>query len=68
MNAVLKRVMIAAALIAVCAVILAATRRYGVWIISGIAAVLFILGLLRKGNAPGGEGDAPDDQDRQPGK
>ena len=51
MNTVLKRVLIAAALIAVCAVILAATRRYGVWIITGIAVVLFILGLLRKDDA-----------------
>ncbi len=55
MNTVLKRVLIAAALIAVCAVILAATKRYGVWIITGIAVVLFILGLLRKDNAPGRE-------------
>jgi hypothetical protein len=61
MNTVLKQALIAAALIAVCAAILAATRRYGVWIITGIAAALFILGLLRKGNAPGREGDAPDD-------
>ena len=37
MNKVLKRVLIAAALVTVCAVILAATKRYGVWIITGIA-------------------------------
>ena len=61
MNTVWKRAVIAAALIAVCAVILAATKRYGVWIITGIAAALFILGLLRKDKAPGSEGDAPDD-------
>ena len=61
MNTVWKRAVIAAALIAVCAVILAATRRYGVWIITGIAAVLFILGLLRKDKPPGRKGDAPDD-------
>ena len=61
MNPVWKRAVIAAALIAVCAVILVATRRYGVWIITGIAAVLFILGLLRKDKAHGREMDAPDD-------
>ena len=61
MNPVWKRAVIAAALIAVCAVILVATRRYGVWIITGIAAVFFILGLLRKDNPPAGEGDSPDD-------
>ena len=61
MNTVWKRAVIAAALIAVCVVILAATKRYGVWIITGIAAVLFILGLLRKEKLPGRKGDAPDD-------
>ena len=61
MNTVWKRAVIAAALIAVCVVILAATKRYGVWIITGIAAALFILGLLRKDKAPGSEGEAPDD-------
>ncbi len=68
MNTVLKRALIATALIAVCAVILAATRRYGVWIITGIAVVLFILGLLRKDTAPGKRGDIPNGADRQPGK
>ena len=61
MNTVWKRAVIAAALIAVCAVILAATKRYGVWIITGIAAVLFILGLLRKDDTPGKGNDIPDD-------
>lgn len=61
MNAVLKRVLIAGALMAVCAVIFVATKRYGVWIISGIAVVLFILGLLRKDNAPGKGSAIPDD-------
>ena len=61
MNTIWKRAVIAAALIAFCAVILAATRRYGVWIITGIAAVFFILGLLRKDNAPGKGNDIPDD-------
>ncbi|MBE0557585.1 MAG: hypothetical protein IH628_10165 [Proteobacteria bacterium] len=68
MNIVLKRVLIAAALVAVGAVILAATKLYGVWVITGIAAVLFILGLLRKDNAPGKGGDIPGDTDRHPEK
>jgi hypothetical protein len=61
MNTILKRVLIAVALVAVCAVIFVATKRYGVWIISGIAVVLFILGLLRKDDAPGKGNDIPDD-------
>ena len=64
MNIVLKRALIAVALIAICVAILAATRRYGVWIITGIAVVLFILGLLRKDNDPGKGGDSPNDPDR----
>lgn len=61
MNTVLKRVLIAGALMAICVVVFAATKRYGVWIISGIAVILFILGLLRKDNASGNKGDLPDD-------
>ncbi len=61
MSKVLKRVLIAAALMAVCAVIFVATKLYGVWIISGIAVVLFVLGLLLKDNAPGNGNDIPDD-------
>ena len=61
MNTTLKRVLIAAALVAVCAVILAATRLYGVWIITGIAVVFFVLGILRKDDSPGKGGDVPDD-------
>ena len=68
MNKVLKRVLIAAALMAVCTVIFVATKRYGVWIITGIAIALFILGLLRKDDAPGKGGDIPDNTDRPPGK
>ncbi len=61
MSKVLKRVLIAAALMAVCAVIFVATKLYGVWIISGIAVVLFVLGLFLKDNAPGKRNDIPDD-------
>ena len=62
MNTVLKRVLIAGALMAICAVILVATKHYGVWIVSGIAVILFILGLLRKeDDASGKTRDIPDD-------
>jgi hypothetical protein len=52
MNVVLKRVFIALALVAVCVVILAATKSYGIWVITGFAVFLFILGLLRKEKTP----------------
>jgi flagellar biosynthesis component FlhA len=52
MNVVLKRVFIALALVAVCVVILAATRSYGIWVITGFAVFLFILGVLRKEKTP----------------
>ena len=62
MNVVLKRIFIAAVLVAVCAVILAATKSYGVWVITGIAVLLFIFGLLRKEKTPDKAGEAPDDR------
>jgi hypothetical protein len=52
MNVVLKRVFIALALVAVCAVILAATKSYGIWVITGFAVFLFILGILKKEKTP----------------
>jgi hypothetical protein len=57
MNVVLKRALLAAALFATCAVILAAVKTYGVWVLSGIAVALFGLGLLRKEKKPSGSGD-----------
>ena len=48
MNLVLKRILIALALVIVCMVILAATKSYGVWIISAIAIALFLMGVLSK--------------------
>jgi hypothetical protein len=59
MHAVLKRIVIAAALIAVCAVVLALTKRYGVWVISVIAGGLVVAGLLRRDRQPGRAGDTP---------
>lgn len=44
----LKRILIALALVAFCAALLAATKSYGIWVISGAALCFFILGLLRK--------------------
>ncbi len=57
MNILVKRILIAAVLMTVCAVIFAATKLYGVWVITGIAVALVILGLLRKDEASGKEGD-----------
>jgi hypothetical protein len=68
MNVVLKRIFIAAVLVAVCAVILAATKSYGVWVITGIAVLLFIFGLLRKEKAPDKAGEAPDDRGEKSGQ
>ena len=53
MNILIKRVLTVAALVAVCALILLATKTYGVWVISGIAVVLTGIGLLRKEPSPG---------------
>jgi hypothetical protein len=50
------RQIIALGLVAVCLVILTATKAYGIWMISGIAVVLFVVGLLRKEKAPGDSG------------
>ncbi len=52
MNVILKRVFIALALVAVCVAILAATKSYGIWVITGFAVFLFILGLIRKEKTP----------------
>jgi hypothetical protein len=68
MNVVLKRIFIAAALVVVCAVILAATKSYGVWVITGIAVLLFIFGLQRKEKAPDEPGEAPDDRGEKSGQ
>jgi hypothetical protein len=51
--------LIAAGLIVFCAVLFVGVKTYGVWVITGVAVVLFILGLLRK-EKPEGQGDAPD--------
>ncbi len=63
MKIVLKRVLIAAVLVAICGAVLAATKAYGVWVITGIAALLFVLGLLRREKSPGGAGEDRDDEE-----
>ncbi len=64
----LKQILIALGLMAVSVVILTATKTYGIWVISGIAVVLFVLGLLRKEGTPrdsaGGTKPDPDARDR----
>lgn len=60
MNALLKRVVIAAVLIVIGAAIFALTKRYGVWVITGVAVVLFVLGLLRRDEPPVQGGDNPE--------
>ncbi|MBA4423737.1 MAG: hypothetical protein C0390_11685, partial [Syntrophus sp. (in: bacteria)] len=68
MNVVLKRVFLALALVVVCAVILAATKSYGIWVISGFAVFFFILGLLRKEKAPDKADEARTDNGEKPGQ
>ena len=48
MNRVLKRVLIVAGMIVFCGAVFAGVKSYGVWVITGVAVVLFIAGLLRK--------------------
>lgn len=48
MNVVLKRTLIAVGLIVFCGAVFVGVKSYGVWVITGVAVVLFILGLLRK--------------------
>ncbi len=61
MKLVVKRVLIAAVLVVVSVAILAATKAYGVWVIIGIAGVLFVLGILRKEKSPGEAGEVRDE-------
>jgi hypothetical protein len=56
MNMVLKRILIAAGLIVFCGAVFAGVKSYGVWVITGVAVVLFIVGMLRKDEQAGPEG------------
>jgi len=55
MKILLKRTVIALGLLVVCVAVLAGVKSYGVWVISALAVVLFVLGLLRK-DKPAGPG------------
>ncbi len=68
MKTILKRVLIASALVVVCAVILAATKSYGVWVITGLAVFLFVLGLLGKEKAPDRAGETRNGDGGKPGQ
>lgn len=68
MNVVLRRVFTALALVVVCVVILAATKSYGIWVITGFAVFLFILGLLRKEKVPDKADEARNDNEKKPGQ
>jgi len=58
MKILMKRILIALGLLVVSVAIYAGVKAYGVWVISAVAIVLFVLGLLRKDNpaeSAGGE-------------
>lgn len=61
MNVTLKRILIAAGLFAFSIAVLMGVKSYGVWVITGIAVVLFFVGLLRKEKPADPEegGDSP---------
>jgi hypothetical protein len=64
MNIILKRVLIAAGLIVFCGALFAGVKTYGVWVITGVAVVLFIAGIMRKDKPAGPEGrDETQDRD-----
>jgi hypothetical protein len=66
MNIVLKRVLIAAGLLVFCGAVFAGVKSYGVWVISGVAFLLFILGLFRKDKPTGPVcRDEPQDRDEE---
>ncbi len=54
--------MIALGLVVFCVAVFFAVKTYGVWVITGVAVVLFILGLTRKDKPDGPESrdEAPD--------
>jgi hypothetical protein len=76
MGKVLKLVLIALGLLALCIAVLAGVKSYGVWVISAVAAVLFVIGMVRREEPKSGGGsktpEAPADKsgpgDRDPNK
>jgi hypothetical protein len=60
MKTMMKSVLIALGLLGICVALLAGVKSQGVWVISAVAVVLFVLGLLRKEGpqeGTGGKGD-----------
>jgi len=55
MGGILKQASIALGLIVFCIAVFFAVKAYGVWVITGVAVVLFILGLIRKDKRDGPE-------------
>jgi len=51
----MKRVLIALGLMLFCIAVFAAVKAYGVWVITVVAVILFILGVLRKDQSAGPE-------------
>ena len=51
----MKRVLIALGLMLFCIAVFAAVKAYGVWVITVVAVILFILGILRKDQPAGPE-------------
>ena len=51
----MKRVLIALGLMLFCIAVFAAVKAYGVWVITVVAVILFILGILRKDQPAGSE-------------
>ena len=55
MSGTLKQALIALGLIVFCVAVFFAVKTYGVWVITGVAVVLFVLGLIRKDKPDGME-------------
>ncbi len=51
----MKRVLIALGLMLFCIAVFAAVKAYGVWVITVVVVILFILGILRKDQPAGPE-------------
>ena len=69
MGKMLKQVLIALGLLLLCIALLAGVKSYGVWVISAVAVVLFVIGILRK-EKPAASGHGQEKQesaDPQPG-
>ena len=57
MNKLMKYVLIALGLLAVCIALLVGVKSQGVWVLSAVAVVLFLIGLLGKDGSREGAGE-----------